>query len=104
MPGSGSALRHCLILLILSHNRDAPVGRVLRRIWHFEPLIREPAHLGDLVVPQTHGLHKAAGGIRAIGGQFPVGVCGPGSERTGVCVPFDGDLVRQLAKFAGDSR
>jgi hypothetical protein len=61
---------------VLHDQRDAAVGRVERGIGLAESLVGKAADLGDLVGADSIGLHDAAGGVGAVGGEFPVAVGG----------------------------
>ena len=64
---------------VLHDERDAAIGGVERGIGLAETLVGKAADLRDLVGANSVGLHDAAGGVGAIGGEFPVAVGGGGA-------------------------
>ena len=61
-------------------------------------LIGESADLGDLVRPDTAGLHEVAGGVGAIGGEFPVTVVAEGATDSA------GDLFKDVKRIGDEDR
>src|SRR5271170_2600354 len=88
---------------VLDDERNATVGGVEWIVGFAEMLIGESADLGDLVRPDAAGLHEAAGGVGAVGGEFPVAVVAEGGIGFGVGVAFDEERIGQFAEFAGQS-
>ena len=59
---------------VLHDDRDAAVGSIERDRFVAQALVRETAHLRDLIGAQPRLLHQAASGVGAVGGKFPVAV------------------------------
>ena len=83
----------------MNDERNSPVGRIQGLVGLAQFLVRVPTYLHDLVLLHTILLDKPAGGVGAVGGEFPV----PVSARVGVGlrvrVALNGKLVRQLSQL-----
>src|SRR6266436_1036821 len=63
-----------LLLRVLHDQGNAAIGRIQRLVFLAQPLIREAAHLRDLISPDSVLHHQAARGISAVSGEFPIPV------------------------------
>ena len=90
-----------VFLDVLHDQRDAAVGWIKRGGGLAQSLIGEPANLNDLIGANAIGLHNAAGGIGAIGREFPVSVSSRRGVRLRIGVAFDREFVGQAAHFLG---
>jgi hypothetical protein len=85
------------LIAVLHDERDTSVRGIKRVLWLAQELIGEAPHLGYLLRTKTFLLHESPCRVRAIGGKFPVAVVSFAAVGLRVRVPFDGNLVRQLA-------
>jgi len=95
------SLRIIVIILddVLNDDGYAPVGRVERGVGFPETLVGEAANLSDLIGVDPIGLHDAACGIGAVGGEFPIAVGGRRSIGLRIGVRLNGQLVGKAAEF-----
>jgi len=80
---------------------NAAIGRIQRLVFLAQPLIREAAHLRDLISPDSVLHHQAARGIGAVSGEFPIPVATALRVLLRVGVPLECQFVRQLAEILG---
>src|SRR5437867_473020 len=92
-----------LAFQILHNHRDPPVTRVTRIVLFAQRLIGKSAHLLHLVFAQAASLHDAPRGVGPIRRELPIGVGAAVTERLGVGVSLNENIVRQLAHFLGQA-
>ena len=65
-------------------------------------LVGKSADLRNLVRPDSIGLHHAAGGVGAVGREFPIPV-GGGGVWLRIGMTFDGEFIGKGPKLLGES-
>src|SRR6187399_697920 len=91
-------------LRIVDDDGDAAVARIERVVGDAWPAVGVAAHGVHLVGCQAALLHRAARGVGPVGRELPVAVAGAPGERAAVGVPFERQLVGNLAELGGDHR
>src|SRR5580698_6842743 len=84
---------------VLDDQRDSPVRGIQRILRNSKPLVSVASDLGNLVISHTALLHETAGGIGAVGGEFPISIGCTARVGFGISVALHRDFIWQFAQF-----